>query len=268
VNCDRAQRLVDAAVDAELDVVTAADLEVHFEECPECSWQRESRLAVRAVMRTDLGYRAPEALATRVRAAVRRAAEGEPDAAASGELRVFPAPARPRARAWLAVAATLLVAAGSVGVAWRVATGPRGDALAREAVASHVRSLMADHLTDVPSSDQHTVKPWFDGKIDFAPPVVDLADQDFALVGGRLDYVDDAPVAALVYQRRRHVINLFVRPTAAGDASDRAEAYKGYNVVRWTVGGMEFVAVSDLNAGELGEFASEIRSRTAAPRAP
>jgi anti-sigma factor RsiW len=129
-------------------------------------------------------------------------------------------------------------------------------------VASHVRSLMADHLTDVPSSDQHTVKPWFDGKLDFAPPVVDLVDRDFALVGGRLDYLDDEPVAALVYQRRRHVINLFVRPAQGGPGDERAEVYRGYNVVRWSSGGMDYCAVSDLNATELSEFAADLRGQT------
>jgi anti-sigma factor RsiW len=125
--------------------------------------------------------------------------------------------------------------------------------------------MMAAHLTDVPSSDQHTVKPWFDGKLDFAPPVVDLADRDFTLVGGRLDYLDDQPVAALVYQRRRHVINLFVSPAGTKRDGVTADVYRGYNVLRWSGGGMSHCAVSDLNEAELREFAAALGERTGAP---
>jgi anti-sigma factor RsiW len=265
VNCPKAQRLVDAYVDGELDVATTVDLEEHFESCPECSWTYESRLALRSAMRADVDFRSPGGLAERVRTAVRRAA----DEGAADEIDRREAPlARPSSRRpmWLAAAASLLLVATTAAVTWRAAAPRTGDEVARDAVANHVRSLMADHLTDVPSSDQHTVKPWFDGRLDFAPPVVDLADRDFALVGGRLDYVDGAPAAALVYTRRRHVINVFVRPSDA-QASERLESYKGYNVVRWADGAMSYCAVSDLNAAELREFAETLQSR-AGPSQP
>jgi len=136
-----------------------------------------------------------------------------------------------------------------------------GDVLGREVVASHVRSLMANHLTDVLSSNQHTVKPWFDGKLDFAPVVLDLSTQGFPLLGGRLDYIDGHPVAALVYHYHLHVINLFTWPTAnAPDSQAHIATSEGYNSVQWTESGMEYWAVSDVAPPELEKFAQLVRA--------
>src|SRR5437764_7018860 len=120
----------------------------------------------------------------------------------------------------------------------------------RELVDAHIRSLMTSHLVDVPSSDRHTVKPWFQGKLNFSPDVPDLAAEGFVLSGGRLDALDGAPAAAIVYRRREHVINVFVSPAAGRDREPRAAASQGYNLVYWTKGGMSYRAISDLNVAE------------------
>jgi anti-sigma factor RsiW len=122
-----------------------------------------------------------------------------------------------------------------------------------------VRSLMASHLTDVANSDQHTVKPWFTGKLDFSPQVRDLSADGFELIGGRLEYLDGHNAAAVVYQRRKHVINLFTWPTSASDEEPQATAQQGFNLVEWKQAGMYYCAISDLNRQELTELASLLR---------
>ncbi len=132
---------------------------------------------------------------------------------------------------------------------------PAGADPDAELVADHIRALQPGHLTDVLSTDQHTVKPWFDGRIDYAPPVRDFAAQGFPLIGGRLDYIRDRPVAALVYRRDKHLIDLYVWPEQGAASAPTLDARNGYNVVRWSEGGMAFRAVSDVEAGQLEDFA-------------
>jgi len=143
--------------------------------------------------------------------------------------------------------------------------GPTSEQqLAAQVLTSHVRSLEANHLMDVVSTDQHTVKPWFDGKLDFSPPVEDLANDGFPLVGGRLDYLEGRQVAALVYQRRKHFINLYVWPDAAAAASTETLAPRqGYNMIRWAGGGFRFWAISDVSAADLADFVRLLETRTA-----
>lgn len=203
----------------------------------------------------------------------REATRHAPSAALADRIRAdlrgpeTPAPARSRSFSARWLQALALFGAGAA-TAWGLAltlwVAPLPDATVDALTDSHVRSLMGTHLADVASSDHHTVKPWFAGKLDFSPPVIDLADEGLPLTGGRLDYVEGHPVAALVYRSGPHVINLFVWPAA--DAKARApqlQVKRGYNLVHWTEAGMQAWAVSDLNAAELQAFAAQARERMA-----
>jgi anti-sigma factor RsiW len=166
---------------------------------------------------------------------------------------------------WLALAAAIILAAIIGSSLLPRLRAPNADQfLATQLIASHVRSLMADHLTDVASSDQHTVKPWLDAKLDFAAPVVDLAGEGFPLIGGRLDYLDNHSAAALVYQRRKHFINLFVWPTTPGDGKGQTTVEReGYHLLHWNDGDFTYWAVSDVNVGDLQNFKQLFEQQTA-----
>jgi anti-sigma factor RsiW len=192
-----------------------------------------------AVTNAAPAYRAPAQLRRNIRAALRREARSEE--------KIF--------SPWLIMttAACALLVLGAI--LFQTARTSEKNAIADQVIANHVRSLLATHLVDVASSDQHTVKPWFEGKIDFAPTVTDFASQGFPLIGGRLDYLNTRTVAVLVYQRGKHPINLFVAP--AGSTRDTSPSFftrRGYNLLRWTRNGMEYWAISDLNENELREF--------------
>jgi len=251
VNCQETQDLIHGYVDGELDLVRNLEIERHIKGCELCSRAYRTQQDLKGELQAaPLRYTAPQELRRRIRSSLREVGE--------------PAPAR-RAFNWLptwrwagAVAALALVAVISWNLA-RVSRAPSGDErVAQEVIDSHVRSLMANHLEDVPSTDQHTVKPWFNGRLDFSPPVQDLAKEGFPLVGGRLDYLESRPVAALVYQRRKHFINLFIWPSTP-DSGQGAVMRKGYIVLHWTQSGMAFWAVSDLNSSELQEFVKLIQ---------
>lgn len=257
MSCQETQDLIHGYVDGELDLVRSIEIERHLQSCESCSQAHQSQLDLKkALHASPLRYTAPPDLRRRIRSAV-----GEADEQVLGR------PAFPWLTTWRwvgVVASLVLVAAISWNVG-RVSRAPSGEQLlAQEVMDSHVRSLMANHLADVPSSDQHTVKPWFNGKLDFSPPVADLATDGFPLVGGRLDYLDNRPVAALVYQRRKHFINLFVWPSTH-DSGQGAVTRQGYNLLHWTRSGMVFWAASDLNAAELQEFEKLIQQPAAKP---
>jgi len=237
-------------MDDELDLMSNLRIEEHLQACPTCARDYRNQQALRDAMSDgSLYFNAPANLQKRVRSVVREANKGERGQGAWSWR-------------WLAVVASLAFFAIIIGVLVFMQSGSASDdLLAQEVVSSHVRSLMANHLTDVPSSDQHTVKPWFDGKLDYSPTVTDLAAQGFPLVGGRLDYLGNRAVAALVYQRRQHFINLFIWP-AAGDANGRNKmaVRQGYNLIHWNRAGMTYWAVSDLNISELQEFAQALQT--------
>ena len=237
MTCAAAHSLLEPYLDGELDAAQQAQVAEHLATCGACAGMHAQLLELRAGIRQHAPYyRAPTGLQDRVRAAVRHA-EGN----SAGPWR------------WIAIAAALLL---SVSAAWNVAmfrSRAAGDRIAQDVLSSHVRSLMGAHLLDVPSSDRHTVKPWFNGKLDFSPDVRDFAAQGFPLIGGRIDYVGGRPVAALVYQRRQHIIDVFTWPSAAAGGEPEG-TYNGYHVLHWDFAGMAWWAVSDLNTGELRQF--------------
>jgi anti-sigma factor RsiW len=231
----------------------------------------EDDVLSQALKETATRHRAPAGLHRRLTASLAEA-EAEADATASAAARPSAAPATPaggRGRAWWLTAwlrgAATFAAGALAGLLWAayVAAPDAPAPLPQEVVASHVRSLMADHLMDVASTDQHTVKPWFGGKLDYSPPVRDLAAQGYPLAGGRLDYLEQRPVAALVYRRQRHIINLYVWPAGAAAAGVELLSRQGYNLTGWRRDGMQYWAVSDLNARELSEFAQLLRQPAA-----
>jgi anti-sigma factor RsiW len=240
-----AQSLTEAYLDGELDAGQRAELEAHLNECPECTavHQRFSELGA-DLRNLAPRYAAPERLEERVLSSVRKAAGTKP------------APSFRPYYAW-AIAASVLLA---ISLGWNIMLLSRknaGGEIAQEIVSSHVRSLIGAHLLDVVSTDQHTVKPWFNGKLDYAPDVKDFAAAGFPLVGGRMDYFDHRAVAALVYKRREHVINLFIWPSSSPLTAP--EAASGFNLITWNKAGMDYCAISDLNQAELRQFADLYR---------
>jgi anti-sigma factor RsiW len=246
VACENNERLLRAYFDDELDLVRSVEFEEHLKTCPQCAGELREQQTLRDSLRAaNLYERAPDGLRARIRAAL--PTEVRPQS--------FTTTRRPVIE-WLAIAAAILIAV-FLGVKVIPDIGSlKQNLVAEEIVASHIRSLQPGHLMDVESTDQHTVKPWFDGKLDFAPPVVDLATQGFPLVGGRLDYIGRRNVAALVYQQQKHFINVFIWPEEKSSAKPpEVQTIQGYNVVSWSHNGMNFCAVSDLNSTKLREFA-------------
>jgi anti-sigma factor RsiW len=251
MSCKLTARFVPGYLDGELDLSRTIEMETHLQSCADCAYELKRQKALRAALqRGSLAYAAPVALREAIQSSLRSAAPPV-------ETRETPSAWRPFAV--LRWAGAFAVLALCVVTAWQFVPGLRGPSgdqgMVAEVLASHVRSLEANHLMDVASTDQHTVKPWFDGKLDFSPPVEDFASDGFPLVGGRLDYLAGREVAALVYQRRKHFINVFVWPSAVGASSEQTiESRQGYNLMRWSRGGFQFWAVSDVGVGDLTEF--------------
>lgn len=255
MGCQRVRSLMDALLDGELDLSTQLGVEQHLAGCPACHAIHQQQQALRTALRAEAGYhRARPALTAGIRSALDKL-----DAASGTKRRSAPR--------WLGLAASVAVAAmlGSGITFWLAGPAP-DDRLIQEVIASHVRAQMvAGRTIDVSSSDSHTVKPWFNGKLDFAPPVLDLTTQGFPLVGGRLDYLTNRPVAALVYRHRQHLINLFVWPVVdRPDMATHALTRQGYQVIYWSDAAMHYWAISDLNADALASFSRLIQEQAAA----
>ena len=273
MNCTEAIRLLDGYLDGELDAITNQEIELHLRDCSACQQAYESqRNLVRAIGTSALYYKAPSGLRQRIQTALRQ--ETSTNGLQTASLDTRPAHVKSDSRSsvtlfgsqwnWMALAAAILLAAiiGFNLLPRSQRPGP-DQFLATQLIASHVRSLMANHLTDVASSDQHTVKPWLDTKLDFAPAVVDLGSDGFPLLGGRLDYLDNRPVAALVYQRRKHFINLFIWPAeAGGDRAMKAISRQGYQLLHWADSDFNYWAVSDVSANDLETLQQKFEAQT------
>jgi len=236
------RELIHPYVDGELDVANGREIEQHLDGCDDCRLLEQRARALRTALRKSLpSYSAPTTLKRSVRTALRREAR----------------PVHPFLSPWALFATGAACALLILAFAFFQSARASRSTLTDELVSNHIRSLLATHLVDAVSSDQHTVKPWFDGKIDFAPEVRDLSAAGFPLEGGRLDYLHGRTVVALVYRRNKHPINLFIEPAATRDHTDpAASTRRGYNLLHWTQDGMDYWAVSDLNTAELREFAA------------
>jgi len=255
MDCTQTRDCLHGYIDRELDPVTATALEQHLQSCAACRHVYEQQSSVRAAVgRHAVYYTASGDLADRIRAKIGIATDKTD--------------ARPHwpNRQWLQLGAAVAVTAVVTWIATAQLGGQRQDEiLAEQVITGHARSVLTNHLTDVVSSDQHMVKPWLSSRLDFSPPVTDLTTDGFPLVGGRLDYLDNRPVAVLVYRHRQHVINLFTWPDPKSNQSTAVKTLsrQGYHVLHWGDAGMTFWAISDLNQDDLDTFTSAFSKQAA-----
>ena len=253
MECTESHSKMSAYADGELDTPAMAQLAQHLARCPDCARASAQLFALRAAVKQQaVGQAAPAFLQQRIRQTLQE--EETKNTARVRKWAQLP-------WAWINFGvASASTAALAVTLALYLSAPSDTERLDQEIVASHFRSLLPNHLADVASSDQHTVKPWFSGKLDFSPPVVDLAQEGYPLVGGRLDYIGQRPVAALAYRRHQHVLNLYVWPDAA-EAPPRASTRQGYHLIRWSRAGMHYQLISDLNGAELQDFERRLTAR-------
>jgi anti-sigma factor RsiW len=260
MNCNEAAPLLPTYGDGELDPMQSAEVEKHLLTCAECAARRDEQVALSARIKRDVPYfPAPPSMRSRIDAVL---------AGTPGRTRSRPVWDRWR---WLgagalagSMATVLAWLMGSALLEWR-----DGTDLTTEAVADHVRATLSNHLTDVATSDRHTVKPWLSARLDYSPPVQDLSGEGFALTGARVDYLEKRAVATLVYRYRQHVVDVFVRPGAGGAARSShppVSTVRGFNVVRASGAGMDWLAVSDTNAEALTAFVERLAGGDAAPQ--
>jgi anti-sigma factor RsiW len=247
MNCQQAKSLIAPYADGELEAAAISELEKHIHDCPTCALAWRNLQSLKKALRQDaLYFTAPAELRQRIKSEL-----------PSPRKTVQERPAWNWSWLTTAMSGAFAVCLALLVLVTQTRPSPEQQ-FAQEIVSSHVRSLMAGHLMDVVSTDKHTVKPWFNGKLDFSPPVEDLAAEGFPLTGGRLDYLGGRSVAALVFQRQKHIINLFVWPAKeAGSKPTSVKPRQGYHLIHWSEAGMTFWAVSDLNEKELMEFVQD-----------
>jgi anti-sigma factor RsiW len=258
MNCDHSRLYLPAYLDEELDVSDSLRVQKHLTNCQDCQQTQAQQLVLRSILRDpDLRAHPLADFSERIEVVVRQAAKNDARARRFSSFEFL----RIESFRWLPAAAVLLLVT-TIG-ALLVTNSLRSShqqLIASAVLAGHIRSLQPNHLIDVPSSDRHTVKPWFQGRLDFSPPVPDLSELGWTLVGGRLDYVDARPVAVIVYQRRMHNINVFLWPNhGPTDDAIRQQEAQGYQILHWSGAEMTYWVVSDLNNTELLEFARALR---------
>jgi anti-sigma factor RsiW len=251
MTCDEAETLLDALIDGELDAGHAREVENHIAGCPNCAAQLKAyREMSQAIAGAGMRYTAPAHLRQRIETSLPQP-QTQPQANVPSRRSVLRGFA-------MGSAVSAIAATGIVAIVLR---HDDEQLITSEIVSAHLRSLQAGHLIDVVSTDQHTVKPWFNGRLDVSPPVIDLTAQGFTLIGGRLDYVDARAIGAIVYRRRQHVINLFVSQTASTESrAAKTETIQGFNIRRWSDRGLNYWAVSDIAADELAEFSDKFEA--------
>jgi anti-sigma factor RsiW len=249
MRCDQCRELLDARLDGELVPDQSREIDVHLEGCAVCGREYATRVTTHRLLSENLvRYTAPDTLKARLRSAL-----AQPDA--------FPATRPPRSTSWIRLAAAGIVVAAASSLLTLAAVGrPESHALTDDLLASHVRSLMPGHLTDVVATNQHLVKPWFNGRVDLSPSVPNLDSAGFPLVGGRADYVNARTVPVVVYARRQHLINVYAFPIRESDMMPAETTRNGYNFIHWRRAGVDYWAVSDVNVAELRTFVSLFRS--------
>jgi len=250
MNCDEARPLLHPYVDRELDLLRHVEMEEHLQGCPACAEQEQSLRSLRvALSEPSLYYRAPTALMIGESTSVALSPFAPRKNVTFAERR------KSRLPLIASAAGVSCLAAAAIALFLLLRIGQSADdRLAESIAACHIRSLQVDHLKDVASSDQHTVKPWFRGKLDFSPQVPDFSTQGYTLIGGRLDYLADRTAAAIVYQCRLHILNVFQWPVAGDDRNVRAFSRHGYHIRVWQRAGMAYWAISDINDRDLDEF--------------
>ena len=249
MNCDEVRRFLDAYVDGELDLTHQLDVETHLTGCPDCQEAADQIANFSSLVRMDMEvYDAPRGLKSKIRTSLRK--ESEPKFAWFFEY------SRP-----LAYATAVLVLSFALAWAWVTLSPSKDQDLVAEAISNHSRSLMVSHLVDCRSSDLQTVRPWFNGKLDYSPPVVELNQAGYTLVGGRVDILENRPVAAIVYQRGKQIINLFVWPATRRKIDMDVRSERGYQFCGWNQAGLNYLCISEMSGDDLEKFEDQFRER-------